>query len=314
MIYAVTIDFNDFYDDLNDVWSTRLQLPNGAVIAFWKCKIKYVNSNESHYLKITSAQKQNISECLIILSFFTTLPLFTFEYNFEKTEEILDERQLENPSVSEWLERLSTIERKLNHKKNRKRRDEILSLMKMCSIGALHDYRNHSEEQFFMYFKPIERVAKLQLDNTKILTGFSNEARKNLTKTFLEQLFLSNFDNTFFDQETLTELAGELNSTLNNSLERKNHRRIVLALSSITNNLDDGDSTKSTLLKIDSNRVQELVKIRNDIAHGNKVNVSPDDLIDVEYLSRQLITLVFFGINFKKVYLRSKKFNTDFWS
>lgn len=314
MIYAITIDFNDFYDDLNDVWSTRLQLPNGAVIAFWKCKIKYVNSNESHYLKITSAQKQNISECLILLSFFTTLPLFTFEYNFEKTEEILDERQLENPSVSEWLEKLSTIERKLNHKKNRKRRDEILSLMKMCSIGALHDYRNHSEEQFFMYFKPIERVAKLQLDNTKILTGFSNEARKNLTKTFLEQLFLLNFDNTFFDQETLTELAGELNSTLNNSLERKNHRRIVLALSSITNNLDDGDSTKSSLLKIDSNRVQELVKIRNDIAHGNKVNVSPDDLIDVEYLSRQLITLVFFGINFKKVYLRSKKFNTDFWS
>lgn len=314
MIYAITIDFNDFYDDLNDVWSTRLQLPNGAVIAFWKCKIKYVNSNESHYLKITSAQKQNISECLILLSFFTTLPLFTFEYNFEKTEEILDERQLENPSVSEWLEKLSTIERKLNHKKNRKRRDEILSLMKMCSIGALHDYRNHSEEQFFMYFKPIERVAKLQLYNTKILTGFSNEARKNLTKTFLEQLFLLNFDNTFFDQETLTELAGELNSTLNNSLERKNHRRIVLALSSITNNLDDGDSTKSSLLKIDSNRVQELVKIRNDIAHGNKVNVSPDDLIDVEYLSRQLITLVFFGINFKKVYLRSKKFNTDFWS
>ena len=314
MIYAITIDFNDFYDDLNDVWSTRLQLPNGAVIAFWKCKIKYVNSNESHYLKITSAQKQNISECLILLSFFTTLPLFTFEYNFEKTEEILDERQLENPSVSEWLEKLSTIERKLNHKKNRKRRDEILSLMKMCSIGALHDYRNHSEEQFFMYFKPIERVAKLQLDNTKILTGFSNEARKNLTNTYLEQLFLLNFDNTFFDQETLTELAGELNSTLNNSLERKNHRRIVLALSSITNNLDDGDSTKSTLLKIDSNRVQELVKIRNDIAHGNKVNVSPDDLIDVEYLSRQLITLVFFGINFKQVYLRSKKFNTDFWS
>ena len=295
MIYAVTIDFNDFYDDLNDVWSTRLQLPNGAVIAFWKCKIKYVNSNESHYLKITSAQKQNISECLIILSFFTTLPLFTFEYNFEKTEEILDERQLENPSVSEWLERLSTIERKLNHKKNRKRRDEILSLMKMCSIGALHDYRNHSEEQFFMYFKPIERVAKLQLDNTKILTGFSNEARKNLTKTFLEQLFLSNFDNTFFDQETLTELAGELNSTLNNSLERKNHRRIVLALSSITNNLDDGDSTKSTLLKIDSNRVQELVKIRNDIAHGNKVNVSPDDLIDVEYCCWEKYLILIFS-------------------
>ena len=125
---------------------------------------------------------------------------------------------------------------------------------------------------------------------------------------------MSNFDNTFFDQDTLTELAGELNSTLNNSLERKNHRRIVLALSSITNNLDDSVSTKSTLLKIDSNRIQELVKIRNDIAHGNKVNVSPDDLGDVEYLSRQLITLAFFRVNFEQVYLKSKKFDNDLWS
>lgn len=311
MIYSVTIDFNDFYDNLNDVWGTKLQLPNGVVIPFWKCMIKYVNSNDSHYLNITSNQKQNISECLILLSFFTTLPLSTFDYNFEKIDEISDKKQLKNQSIYEWFERLSTIDRKLNHKINRKRRDEILYLMKMCSIGALHDYRNHREEQFFIYFKPIERVAKLRLDNTKILTGTSSEERKELTKNFLEQLFLSNFDNTIFDQETLNELAGELNSTLKSSLERKNHRRIVLALSSIINNLDDGDSTKLTLLKIDSKKIQKLVKIRNDIAHGNKVNVSLDDLKDVEYLSRQLITLAFFGVNFEKFYLKSKKFGTD---
>lgn len=314
MIYSVTIDFNDFYDNLNDVWSTKLQLPNGAVMPFWKCKIKYVNSNDSHYLNITSEQKQNISECLILLSFFTTLPLSTFDYNFVKIEDILDGKQFENPSVSEWLTRLSTIECKLNCKTNRKRRDEILFLMQMCSIGALHHYRNHSEEQFFMYFKPIERVAKLRVDNSKLLTVTSSEVGKKLTKNFLEKFFLENFYNTLFDQETLNELVGELNSTLKNSLERKNHRRIVLALSSITNNLDDGGSTKSRLLKLDSKRIQQLVKIRNDIAHGNKVNVSHDDLGDVEYLSRQLITLAFFGVNFEQVYLRSKKFGTDLWS
>ena len=78
--------------------------------------------------------------------------------------------------------------------------------------------------------------------------------------------------------------------------------------------MDDVDSTKSKLLKIDSNRVQELVKIRNDIAHGNKVNVSTNDLSDVEYLSRQLITLVFLEVKFEQVYLRSKKFDTNSWS
>lgn len=64
-----------------------------------------------------------------------------------------------------------------------------------------------------MYFKPIERIAKLKLNQTKILTGSSSKARKQLTKSFLEQMFLSNFNKTVFDQTTLDELAGGLNST-----------------------------------------------------------------------------------------------------
>ena len=314
MVYSVTIDFNDFYDNLSDVWSTRLQLPNGAVIRFWNCMIKYVNSNDIHYLNITSDQQQNIKECLILVSFFTTLPLSAFEYKFDEIDEILVEKQLENPSVTEWIVKLTKINQKLKLKANSKHRDEILSLMQMCSIGALHDYRKHYEEQFFMYFKPIERIAKLKLNKTKILTGSSSKARKKITKSFLEQLFFSNFNKTVFDQASLDELAGELNPKLEKTLERKNHRRIVLALSSITNNLNEGDSTKTNLLEIDSNRVQQLVKIRNDIAHGNKVILTPNDLGEVEYLARQLITLTFLGVNFEQVYLKSKKFDTDFWA
>lgn len=87
-----------------------------------------------------------------------------------------------------------------------------------------------------------------------------------------------------------------------------------MAVSSITNNLDEENSTKSKLLEIDSKRIQQLVKIRNDIAHGNKVNLTLDDLGDVEYLSRQLITLIFLEVDFMQVYLRSKKFGTDFWT
>ena len=70
MTYSVTIDFNDFYESLSDYWSTRLQLPNGVVIPFWNCMIKYVNSNYSHYLNIISHQQQNIRECLILVFFY----------------------------------------------------------------------------------------------------------------------------------------------------------------------------------------------------------------------------------------------------
>lgn len=104
----------------------------------------------------------------------------------------------------------------------------------------------------------------------------------------------------FFDEETFNELARGLNSTLKNSLERKNYRCTVLALSNIINNLDDGGSIKSTFYRIDSKRIQQLVKIRNDIVHGNKVNMSPDALGDVEYLSRQLLTLAFLELILNK--------------
>ncbi|HFU4479171.1 TPA: HEPN domain-containing protein, partial [Streptococcus suis] len=285
-----------------------------VVISFWNCRIKYVNSNEIHYLKVMSEQKQDIKECLLLLSFFTTIPLANFGYFFNESNEVFDERQNNNPSVIEWNERLAEIDRKMKHKANRKRRDDILSLMQMCSNGALHEYREHEEEQFFMYFKPIERVAKLVLDKNKILGGVSRKSRKKSTKTFLEHLLLTSFNNTVFDQVTLDELVGELNSVLENSLDRKNHRRIVLALSSITDNIDDSNQTKKELRRLKSNRIQQLVKIRNDIAHGNRVALTPDDLRDVEYLSRQMITLFFFGFNFECGYLQTKKFNNDFWS
>jgi hypothetical protein len=318
MVYSVTIDFNCFFDRLNDCWGTRLLLPNGAVIKFWNCMIKYVNSNDTHYLSINSDQKQNIKECLILISFFTTLPLSALEFKFEEIDEISVQKQLENSSVTEWIEKLSKIENSLRRRGNNKHRDEILSLMQMCSIGALHEYSDHHEEQFFMYFKPIERVAKLKLDKAKILTGSSSKARKEKTKKFLKDLFESNFNNTVFDQVSIDQLAGKLNSTLENSLERKNHRRIVLALSSITNNLNNDNSTKVKLRKISSDKVKQLVEIRNDIAHGNKVivkseNLGVDYLGEVEYLSRQFITLTFLDVNFEQVYLNSKKFGEDFW-
>lgn len=311
MKYSVTLDFNFFDDSLDDVWGTRMLLPNGVVIFFWNCEIKYVNSNDSHYLKIVSTQKQDIRECLCLLSFFTTLPLSTFDYDFD---EILVEKQNDKPSVIEWTKILDEIARKMKLKTNRKRRDEILSLMQMCSIGSLHNYRNHEEEQFFMYFKPIERIAKLILDKGKILEAPSRDIRKNQIKKFLKQLLLSSFNNTVFDEVTLAELVGELNSLLESSLDRKNHRRIVLALSHITDNMDDGNDTKIRLSKIDSDRIQHLVKIRNDIAHGNKVTITEEDLGDVEYLSRQMITLFFFGFNFERGYLKTKKFGKDFWT
>ena len=73
-MYTAIIDFNEF-DEIWDTWGTAFDLPNGACFKFWRCTLKFIYTKEIKYLQVISDQKQNIEECLTILSFFTNIPL-----------------------------------------------------------------------------------------------------------------------------------------------------------------------------------------------------------------------------------------------
>lgn len=309
MRFEVKLDF-DFFE-IEDPWGTAIKLPNGAVLSFWNCKINYVNSNLSHYLLINSEQKQNIEQAIILLSFFTTIPFVAINKDFYQTNEDYYETQKENVATQTWFEKLEIITLRLKATRNRKHRETILSLMLMCSLGALHEYREHEDEQFFMYFKPVEKLAKLQIDNNGILQDTSGN-RKEEFKKFLVEMFNTNFSKTRFDDSTLEEISGTLNGALEKYLESKNHRRIVLALSSLVESCEN-EETKKRLRKIDSSRIQHLVNIRNDIAHGNIVSININDLEEIEFLARQMISIYYFGENFERYSLSSKKFNIQLW-
>ncbi|TWS95352.1 hypothetical protein [Streptococcus sp. sy018] len=309
MRYEVKLDFD--YFEIDDPWGTAIKLPNGAVFSFWNCKIKYVNSNLSHYLLINSEQQQNIEEAIILLSFFTTIPLVAIKKDFYLTNEDYSETQKENVATKTWCDKLEIITLKLKAKRNIKHRDTILSLMQMCSFGVLHEYREHEDEQFFMYFKSVEKLAKLQIDNNRILQDTSGN-RKEEFKKFLEEMFNSDFSKTRFDDSTLEEISGSLNGVLEKYLKSKNHRRIVLALSSLVESCENVE-IKKRLRKIDSSRIQQLVKIRNGIAHGNIVSININDLGEIEFLARQMISIYYFGENFERYSLSSKKFNIQLW-
>ncbi|WP_332058814.1 hypothetical protein [Streptococcus canis] len=241
MRFEVKLDF-DFFE-IEDPWGTAIKLPNGAVLSFWNCKIKYVNSNLSHYLLINSEQKQNIEQAIILLSFFTTIPFVAINKDFYQTNEDYYETQKENVATQTWCEKLENITLRLKATRNRKHRETILSLMLMCSLGALHEYREHEDEQFFMYFKPVEKLAKLQIDNNGILQDTSGN-RKEEFKKFLVEMFNTNFSKTRFDDSTLEEISGTLNGALEKYLESKNHRRIVLALSSLVESCENEETKK----------------------------------------------------------------------
>jgi hypothetical protein len=310
MRFEVKLDFEYFYDN-EDVWGTALSLPNGVVISFWDCKMKYVHNSEEHYILFNSVQKQNIEEAILLLSFFTTVPLIAIDKTFVRTDIDYYETQKQNGATKNWCEKLELISRKLKTRSNRKRRVEILSLMRICTLGSLHEYREHKEEQFFMYFKTVEKIAKLQIDKKRVLCD-SEGNRKKSFKSFVSELLIDEFSNTIFDDDTLDEIVESLIGSLERYLGSKNHRRIVIALSSLVNDLADGE-TSNKLRDIDSSRIKRLVRIRNDIAHGNSLTITFDDLADIEYLSRQMISIFYFGFRFEKYYLKSAKFGKNQW-
>ena len=116
MVYIAKLDFDDFYD-LGDGWKTSFKLPNGANFEFWNCNLRYIDANEFHYLEIIANERKNIEECLLILSFCTTIPLIALNYEIINTAYSGNINNRQQDKMIEWMEKvyedLSTLKIKL---------------------------------------------------------------------------------------------------------------------------------------------------------------------------------------------------------
>lgn len=317
MVFKTEIDFDDFYD-LGDFWRTSFNLPNGARFIFWNCSLRYVKSNDYHYLEIISDQRDNIEECLLILSFCTTIPLSELDYDIIS----IDNREFVNnqqqDKMVEWDRKLSEIEQILRNSRNSSDdiREMYFDFMRKCILGARNGYRGYVEDEFMMYFKPIEKISKLYLNNYGIIRGQVDRNLKSAFQRFLKEDILHDTLNLEFDSPTLQEVTGKVYNLFKNEIVSNNHRRISVAWERLAtyNSRDDLQQQVELLNKIDSLKIHELVKVRNKISHGEIVELPPEIRGNVEYLSYQMISLYIFGKKYDSIHLSSKKFNYDFWS
>ncbi|WP_195487320.1 hypothetical protein [Streptococcus parasanguinis] len=311
-MYTTTIDFNEF-DEIWDTWETAFDLPNGACFKFWRCTLKFIYTKEIKYLQVISDQKQNIEECLTILSFFSNIPLVI--RGISKYNEVLPEVKQQD-KMSQWLTKLQIIENGLNRKKNRKKRQLILNLMRMYSIGLQHEYREYIEEEFLMCFKPIEVIAKLVIESERLFSKTKHQQRKVKTQSFLNHLLTDSLS-TELDIESIDNLSGDLINSLNRFLKGRNYTRILLAWNQlkikIAENYEFLDpKIKAKFLEINSRLIHELVDIRNSIAHGKICEISENNISNLHFLSCQFISLYVLEEPYSEFYLPTKKFGSRF--
>lgn len=321
MAFKTILDFNDFCD-LGDYWGTSFNLPNGSRFSFWDCYLRYVHINDHHYLEVVANEKRNIDECLLILSFCTTIPLIALHYEIISIDhsEYMDNCNQQQDHKTVWDDKLIDIERILKNRRNRSddKRRIYFDLIKKCILGARCGYREYYEDEFMMYFKPVEKISKLYIDKNVIISEEKKEQVKNSFQTFLENDILHNELNLEFDSDTLQELTGEVNNLFINNIIKNNNGRIVVAWKRQVDNIsgentDRGDRREYLLGRIDSTKIHELVKVRNKISHGEIVELSEEIKYNVEYLAYQMISIYIFEKEYESIHLGSKKLNRDFW-
>ena len=311
-MYTAIIDFNEF-DDIWDTWGTAFDLPNGACFKFWRCTLKFIYTKENKYLQVISDQKQNIEECLTILSFFTNIPLVI--RSISKYNEVLPEVKQQD-KMSQWLTKLQIIENSLNRKKNRKKRQLILDLMRMYSIGLQHEYREYIEDEFLMCFKPIEIIAKLVIERERLFYKTKHQQRKVQTQSFLNNLLTDSLS-TELDIDSIDNLSGDLINSLDRFLKGRNYTRILLAWNQLKIKIAENyeflnPKIKTKFFEINSRIIHELVDIRNSIAHGKICEISENNIRYVHFLSCQFISLYVLEKPYAEFYLPTKKFGFKF--
>lgn len=309
-MYKAKVDFYDF-EELGDTYlETGLGLPNGATFDFWDCKIRYTNPDlTSHYLEIFSTESKAVVECLIILSFFTDIPLLAIAQISETTEECPPSKQLDK--MKDWSNKLDKIQREIKNNSESLERDEIISWMKRYEIGLRNGFRQYYEDAYLQFFKLVENNSRIIHDQMGILgTPLQIKGEDSVN---------SYFENILRDIYGLDQKIDEISKKFTNSLQKvvnDNTTKIFLSINllkkSLSKNVNNAASINPRLDKYSLEKIKRLVKYRNKIVHGVDIEISEKDVADIQYIAGEYIAIHAFRCNRKDLQLSNRKFGEKY--
>ena len=227
---------------------------------------------------------QKVRYAMEYFIFLTGAPYDTNDYLIESTEMTL-------PYIDINLSRKRMLELQVAdnaYRRIRKKKELLENALHLYSTAVKLNFlfdEKQCEDAFFAFFKVIEIIVK-----DDFLIEKNNIERKNdLMQAYVTKI-LHNIYNIETANEKLLDISGKRGKILFDIVFDGIYHKIIWF-------------SKKHNIKIDCNKLSTIVKVRNAIAHGDKVSFEEylEEYRYTVFLSRQVILAKFFDLKFPKI-------------
>ena len=288
------------YDNFDEVFEATPALRHGACFSMFDCSVCFYQLKEPQIVfwidgsKFSKEEANKIFDFVPkILTYLFAIPIHTrISYIYESEQVICP-----NNSLSQkYLQNLMFLESKIRKFKSTKSFfDEMLGLL---SVAFDNLYNRRDEDAFLYFFKTVERIAK-----NNYLIYIQRHHNKSATKSNKNKLkrIIRDYALNYLKVELTEDMLDRKIDLLYRDLKLEFYGSVFDKISLFTtiNNFS-----------YEKNKIAQLVKVRNKIAHGDIIdeNLLNECLANCEYLSMQMFSLYFFRRKYEDIHICSYRY------
>lgn len=297
MNYVMQYEFDNVEDHFDDF---RLKIRNGACFEIMDCLIKYCDKDEKYLLIWTNGNvssnkaEEKINIVAKLLTFLVAGPVYDSKNHIKEVSYIINKNTLLGKKK---IKELDKAEKKIC--KFVETKVLFYEILDLISIAFENLYNNRDEDAFTYFFKVIEKLAK-----SHYLLYMKRYHTKNYTRRNKDELrkFMKNYGEDFFNVILTTNILDRKIDMLYKNLKVEFYGSIFGKISLLL---------KRHGIIININKLSELVKVRNKIAHGDMVESEKlqNSLGYCEDLALNIVSKYFFNCRYENLHIKSERFN-----
>ena len=274
----------------------QINLRENMVFQIAECYVKIIKNHDYKFEELdrllvcfyskdkdVELAKNKLIEAIEFLVFLTAIPYET-NNKIQVSEKQTLPKDDHNLSRKK-MEKIDVINEKYRKIKGKKAllRDTLHLFYLGTKFNYIFDMRD-SEEAFFAYFKILEKVAKDEYKSEE------KSLKEINTKEIYTQEYVDDMIQNVYKIESTKEhkevLYGKIRELVRHELFDGIYHKIIWFAG-------------RHKIEVDPNEISEILDIRNDIAHGNKVDISKNEELyrKTIMLARKTIDVKFFGMN-----------------
>lgn len=289
------------YENFDDIFKNIVAIRHRTTFKFMECVVEFYQFEDRNiifWFDGSELSKQEIQKKMInaikVLSFLFGLNLYVENKCLRKIEKKIE---VNNLLGKKWKNNLQYVEKKISRFKVTKQ--FFYEMLDLINVAYENLYNRREEDAFIYFFKVIEKIAKkhyliyMERQHTSKKVKNNKQELRKILKNYTESLLQVELTENMMDRKVdyfykniKLEFYGNIFNKISLFIKKKN-------------------------IDININKVSDIVKARNKIAHGDYIEPKELDnlLYPCEYLANQMFSFYFFQKNYLDLKLRSYRYN-----